>query len=160
MADGVVVSKIKGGGKGYRGIQVILRRAPEDTGLPVWLYTLYSHFRSMPKVGISQRLAKGNYLGPNGKSGVPGKRRQPHLHLTVSYSEKPEYARTRGLMIPSHGRFVDPVALFRGGMPLDTHAMRVLPESDRRVIIAHKLTTGEIVPPNAKIIWPFACRPD
>jgi hypothetical protein len=37
--------------------------------------------------------------------------------------------------------------------------MRALPDSERRVRIAYKLTTGEIVPPNAKIIWPFACRP-
>jgi hypothetical protein len=57
------------------------------------------------------------------------------------------------------GYFIDPVALFHGGMPIDTHAMRALPDSERRVRIAYKLTTGEIVPPNAKIIWPFACRP-
>ncbi len=51
------------------------------------------------------------------------------------------------------------VALFRGGMPIDSHAMRALPECERRVKIAYKLKTGEIVPPDARIIWPFSCRP-
>ncbi len=159
MADGEVVSKIDEGGKGFRGIQVILRHRPEDTGLPVWLYSLYSHFSSLPKVEVGQRVAMGEVLGPNGKSGVPGKRREPHLHLTISYSDRPEYARTKGLVIPANGRFIDPVAVFRGGMPLDTHAMLALPDGEKRVAIAYKSTTGEIVPANARIIWPFACRP-
>ena len=160
MADGEVVARFDGSGKGFRGIQVVLRHRPEDTGLPVWIYTLYSHFSSEPKLKLGQRVAMGEYLGPNGKTGVPGKKREPHLHLTVTYSEKPEYARFKGLLVPSYGHFIDPVALFRGGMPLDTHAMRALPDSQKKVAIAYKLTTGEIVPPNARIIWHFACRPN
>lgn len=156
VASGVVVAKFKGE-VGFRGLQVVIRHAPEDTGLPVWLYTLYSHFNEMPAVEIGQRLRMGDYLGPNGKTGVPGKRREPHLHLTVNFSQSPRYVLLQEFLIPESGYFIDPVALFRGRMPIDTHAMRALPEAERRVKIAYKLKTGAIVPPDAKIIWPFLC---
>jgi murein DD-endopeptidase MepM/ murein hydrolase activator NlpD len=159
MADGEVVAKFTGE-RGYRGLQIVLRHSPEDTGLPVWIYTLYSHFSSMPEVEIGQRVRIGDVLGPNGKSGVPGEMREPHLHLTVSFSKSPKYARNKWLLVPMEGHYADPVALFRGKMPIDTQAMRALPKSERRVKIAYKLETGKIVPPGAKIIWPFACDPD
>ncbi len=159
MADGVVIAKFD---SGFRGIQVILQHAPEDTGLDVWVYTLYSHFNTMPEVEIGQRVRMGEYLGPNGKSGVPGRRREPHLHLTVTFAATSKYALLvspkRSLMVPVDGYFAGPVALMRGKMPIDTHSMRALPESERRVKIAHKKGSGEIVPPDAKIIWPFTCR--
>lgn len=159
MASGVVVAKFKGE-KGFRGLQVVIRHAPEDTGLPVWLYTLYSHFNEMPAVAIGERVRMGDYLGPNGKTGVPGKWREPHLHLTVNYSQSPRYVLLRELLVPENGHFIDPVALFRGRMPIDTHAMRALPEAERIVKIAYKLKSGAIVPPDAKIIWPFLCTPN
>ncbi len=159
MAAGEVVAKFKGE-KGFRGLQVVLRHAPEDTGLPVWVYSLYSHFITMPEVEIGQRVRMGDVLGPNGKSGVPGRNREPHLHLTVTFSDSPKYARTRGLLIPMAGRFADPVALLRGKAPLDTGALAKLSPAEREVAIAYKRTTGEIVPPGAKIIWPFACEPE
>lgn len=164
MADGEVIAKygesLPGSGAGsFRGIQLIVRHAPADTGLPVWLYTLYSHFSETPKQEVGQRVKMGEYLGPNGKSGVPGEKREPHLHLTVNYSEQPEYMELKGLIVPVNGRYIDPVALFRGGMPMDTQAMRALPESQRRVKIAYKTQSGGTVPPGAKIIWPFVCAP-
>jgi murein DD-endopeptidase MepM/ murein hydrolase activator NlpD len=156
MADGEVVAKFGGEG-GFRGLQVIIRHTPEETGLPVWIYTLYSHFSAMPEVEVGQRIRMGDYLGPNGKTGVPGEKREPHNHQTVTYSESPNYMLMRGLVIPVNGHFIDPVALFRGKMPINTHAVRALPESERRVKIAFKTKSGDIVPPDAKIIWPFAC---
>lgn len=160
MADGEVVATFTGEGKGFRGMQIILRHAPKDTGLSVWLYTLYSHFNRMPQFKVGQRVRMGQVLGPNGKSGIPGRRREPHLHLTVNFSSSKQYAVTKELVVPLQGYFADPVALFRGAMPIDTHAMRALPQNKHRVKIAYKLKTGAIVPPNAKIIWPFACRPN
>ncbi|NQV83710.1 MAG: peptidoglycan DD-metalloendopeptidase family protein [Rhodospirillales bacterium] len=159
MADGVVIAKFD---SGFRGIQVILQHAPEDTGLDVWVYTLYSHFRTMPEVAIGQRVRMGEYLGPNGKTGVPGKKREPHLHLTIMFAATPKYAllvnEKGSLMIPLDGYFAGPLALMRRKMPIDTHSMRALREQERRVIIAYKKESGAIVPPDAKIIWPFTCR--
>ena len=51
------------------GTQVVLQHAPADTGLPFWLYTLYSHFNQMPAWEIGQRVRMGEVLGPNGRSG-------------------------------------------------------------------------------------------
>ena len=159
MADGVVIAKFE---SGFRGIQLILQHAPKDTGLDVWVYTLYSHFRTMPELEIGQRVRMGEYLGPNGKTGVPGKRRSPHLHLTITFAVTPKYTLLIGkkasLMIPLDGHFAGPLALMRRHMPIDTHSMRALPDDAKRVIIAYKKENGEIVPPDAKIIWPFVCR--
>jgi murein DD-endopeptidase MepM/ murein hydrolase activator NlpD len=158
MADGMVIKRITEADGGYRGRQIILRHSPEDTGLPVWLYSLYSHFNKMPAHQVGQRVRMGEVLGPNGKSGVPGARRPPHLHLGIFYSKSPKFVMIRPLVVPFEGHHVDPVALFRGQMPIDANATRELPESERRVAIAYKTTTGEIVPANTKIIWPFVCK--
>ncbi len=161
MADGEVIAIYReGGGKSFRGRQVIMRHTPEDTGLPVYVYTLQSHFNAPPEVHVGQRLKMGDYLGPNGKSGVPGKRRQPHNHLTVNISTSPNYVVTDSLVIPVDGHFIDPVALFRGETPLDTHAMLALAEDERRVKIAYRDDKGNTHPPDAKIIWPFVCEAD
>ncbi|MBT3307409.1 MAG: peptidoglycan DD-metalloendopeptidase family protein [Alphaproteobacteria bacterium] len=159
MAAGVVIAKFD---SGFRGIQVIMQHAPEDTGLDVWGYTLYSHFRTMPKVEIGQQMRMGEVLGGNGKSGVPGVKREPHLHLTINFADTPKYAllqsKKNSVVIPLDGKFAGPLALMRRQMPIDTHSMRALPEDERRVVIAYKKENGEIVPPDAKIIWPFICR--
>jgi murein DD-endopeptidase MepM/ murein hydrolase activator NlpD len=135
MADGVVVAKFEGN-KGARGLQIVLRHAPEETGLPVWIYTLYSHFKTMPILEVGQRVKMGDYLGPNGKTGVPGKKRSPHLHLTMNYSTSPQYATTEDFLLPLEGHFIDPVALFRGKMPIDTNQVRNLSENEKNVNIA------------------------
>ena len=159
ISDGTVIAKFD---SGFRGVQVILQHAPEDTGLDVWVYTLFSHFITMPDVEIGQRIRMGEVMGGNGKTGVPGASREPHLHLTIMYAEGPKYAvlqnKKGALVIPLDGYFAGALALMRGKMPLDTHAMRALPEDERRVIIPHKKASGEIVPPDARIIWPFTCR--
>ena len=159
MADGEVVAVFgEDSGKSFRGRQVIMRHTPDDTGLPVYIYTLNSHFNADPDVQVGQRLKMGDYIGPNGKSGVPGRKREPHNHLTVNFSSSPNYTVIKGLVIPVDGHFIDPVALFRGKMPIDTHAMLALPEGERQVKIAYKDEDGNIHPPDAKIIWPFVCK--
>ncbi len=158
MADGEVVAKFLGK-RNYRGLQLVLRHTPEQTGLPVYVYTLYSHFREMPKLEIGQKVRQGDYLGPNGKTGVPGKKREPHLHLSVYISTSPRYVLLDESLIPEHGYFIDPVALFRGKLPLETHAVRALPEGEKRVPIAYKLKSGEAFPAGARIIWPYLCPP-
>ncbi len=157
MADGEVVAKFKGE-KGNRGLQVVLRHTPEQTGLGVYLYTLYSHFNKMPEVEIGQLVKKGDYLGPNGKTGVPGKKRGPHLHLSIYASLTPEYAVTKGLLMPMNAQFIDVVSLFRGKMPIFTNDVAKLPADQKKVSIAFKDETGQIHPKGSKIIWPYACR--
>lgn len=158
IADGVVIAKYPGT-VGYRGIEIVLQHTPEDTGLPVWIYTAYAHFKRMPTLKIGQRVRMGEPLGPTGKTGVPGRRRQEHLHLGVYFSKSEKYVGLRHRFIPLEGHYADPVALMRRQMPLDSHSMKALPETEKGVRIPYKLTTGEIFPPDTKIIWPYACTP-
>ena len=160
MADGIVVAKFDGKGEGRksRGIQLVLQHAPEEAGLPVWSYTLYSHFREVPRLEVGQRVRQGEYLGPNGKTGVPGPKREPHLHLTAYISASPRYAVTDSVVVPEDGVFIDPVALFRGKLPMDTQSMQSLPEDQKKVVIAFRNEKGDVVPAGARIIWPMNCR--
>jgi len=156
MADGQVVAKFTGE-EGYRGLQIVLRHTPAETGLPVWVYTLYSHFDKMPELKIGDRIRMGDYLGPNGKTGVPVKGREPHLHLTIYYSTSPQYAVTPNFIFPMKVHFTDPVALFRGQMPLHPAELRKLPDDRKRVAIVYKTKSGQISKLGARIIWPYVC---
>lgn len=161
MADGTVIAKFDGqgsGGRTSRGIQIVLQHTPEQTGLPIWIYTLYSHFKDLPNLEIGAKVKQGDYLGPNGKTGVPGRKREPHLHLTVNISPDPEYAIRGSVVVPKNGVFIDPVALFRGKLPLDTASMQALPDAQKPVSIAYRKAGGDIFPKGAKIIWPMDCN--
>lgn len=70
-----------------------------------------------------------------------------------------KYVGLKHRFIPVEGHYADLVALMRRRMPLDSHSMSALPERAKRVQIPCKLTTDEILPPDAKIIWPYACTP-
>lgn len=159
MADGTVIAKSTGEGS-FRGIEVVIRHAPEDTGLPVWLYTMYAHFATMPAVRIGQRVRMGDPLGPTGKTGVPSDRREDHLHLGILYNTSGRYVVTKHGVVPVDGYYADVVTLMRRRMPLDTNAMRALPEGERRVAIPHRMKSGATVPAGTKIIWPYACEAD
>ena len=60
--------------------------------------------------------------------------------------------------MPLDGRWVDPIALYRGQMPLDSAAMKALPESEKSVPIAVMYEDGEVTPAAAKFVWPYMCR--
>ena len=124
-AAGTVVGKFMGEDSA-RGIQIYIRHGPEDTGISLWTYTLYAHLDRMPEQKIGQRVKMGEILGPKGNSGVSGKSRQkssfrrPAIHFTTFYSESPKYAIYEETVIPVDGRWMDPNAIYRQQMPLDS----------------------------------------
>jgi hypothetical protein len=67
-AAGTVVG-IYRGEHGHQGIHVILRHTPQDTGLPIWVYTVYAHLNAMPKLHVGDHLRMGDLIGPTGNSG-------------------------------------------------------------------------------------------
>ncbi len=67
-ADGTVVGVYRG--KGHLGMHIILRHTPEDTGIPLWIYTLYGHLERLPKFHVGDRVHMGDVLGPTGNSGA------------------------------------------------------------------------------------------
>ncbi len=71
-AAGTVVGVYRGSGKGHQGVHVILRHTPQDTGLPIWVYTVYAHLNKMPKLHVGEHLKMGDLIGPTGNSGASG----------------------------------------------------------------------------------------
>ena len=161
LADGEVIHKYTGGR--LVGNQIYLRHAPEDTGLSVWIYSKYKHFDELPGLEIGDRVRKGDVLGPSGRTGTTGGhygvRGYPHLHLSIYVSDSPEYRSRRSMVIPKNPRQLDPLALF---LPLedritDSHAAAALPDDLKKVRITYLAENGEVVPEDARIIWPFRC---
>lgn len=69
------VAGVYGGRGSFRGIEIILRHAPQDTGIPLYIYTVYGHLQSTPKLSVGDRVRMGEALGPTGNSGITGGRR-------------------------------------------------------------------------------------
>jgi murein DD-endopeptidase MepM/ murein hydrolase activator NlpD len=161
-ADGTVVMK-SAAEKSYRGIELIIRHSPDDTGLPVWIYTQYAHFDAMPSVNVGDRARIGQDLGPTGNSGYQTgmkaikKPRRPAIHFAVWFSENETYAIDRNKLIPTKGRWMDPNALYRKQPPFDTDSLIALPDTEKEVAIPVMVEGGEIVPAGSKVIWPYAC---
>jgi len=118
IADGTIVGKFKGENS-VRGIELVLRHSPEDTGLEFWIYSLYGHFDTLPKLAIGQRVHMGEALGPTGnsgidtKTGVQSKKRRPAIHFAVFYSTGDKYTEYDDVIVPVDGYWMDPNALYR-----------------------------------------------
>ncbi len=165
VADGTVVAVFEGEDSA-RGKEIIVRHAPEQTGLPVWTYTGYAHLDVLPPFKPGQRVKLGQVLGPTGNSGVSGKTRSENttrraaIHFSVVYSESPNYAINNDSVVPVNGRWMDPVGFYRRTPPYDSNALKKLPEEDKFVAIPVMREDGALVPTKTKVIWPYACKPD
>lgn len=165
--DGEVVAVFDGAKTNPRGAEIVLRHTPEESGLPLFIYSRYTHFDTLPTFKPGDRVRMGDVLGTTGNSGLlgcevkgemcRGKSRRPAIHYDILYSEKSNFLNTGWVVVPVGGHWMDPNALYRGRMPVDSVSMRNLPEADKAVPIAYKLSSGEIVPPDAKAIWPYHC---
>lgn len=157
MAAGTVVHKLEGEGIG--GIGIVLQHAPADTGLPVWTYTEYKHLQRLPDLEVGRRVAMGEVIGVSGKTGTAGRHYGPaghtHLHVTAFFGASDRFV-ARRLFAPIGGQWMDPLALFRGP-PLDSQALRALPDPAKRVAIPYKGSDGRLHPADTKVVWPFVC---
>jgi len=161
MADGEVVEKSAGGNIG--GIKVVLRHSPDDTGLSAWTFTEYKHLKEESPLEIGARVRLGTPIGIAWNTGTQGKAYGPgghyHLHLSTWYNDSGEFKNTPMMLIPSDGYWLDPLAMLRGRPPLESTALKNLPDSEKQVDFAYKTADGKITPPGARIIWPFVCHP-
>lgn len=161
LADGEVVVKHEGEGEGIGGLGIWLRLAPEDTGLSKYVFVEYKHLAKMPDFEVGTRVKMGQVIGETGNTGTQdgyyGANGFYHLHMTAYWSDTPDFIFTRTL-VPTHGQWLDPLALMRGE-PLDSHAARDLPDVGKKVRIPFKTADGKVIPDNARIIWPYICAP-
>lgn len=161
-ADGTVVAK-SAESRSFRGIELIIRHSPEETGLPMWIYTQYAHFNAMPSINVGERVKMGQDLGPTGNSGYQRpkagkqKSRRPAIHFAAWYSDKPSFAADFNDIIPVDGWWMDPNALYRKQGPYDSISLKALPDGEKDVVIPVILESGETVPADTKLIWPYAC---
>ncbi len=148
----------------YRGIEVVLRHSPEDTGLPVWTYTQYAHFEKMPKLVLGQRVKMGEVLGPTGntgrgrKAGVQSRTRRPAIHFAVWFTDSPLFVNLRDrIIVPVDSYWMDPNALYRQKPPFDSASMKALPGDEKSVPIPVMLEDGTLIPADTKLVWPYMC---
>ncbi|MGP1676987.1 MAG: M23 family metallopeptidase [Burkholderiales bacterium] len=161
-AAGTVVGKFDGE-RTFRGIEVILRHSPDDTGIPLWIYTQYTHCAEMSALKLGQRVRMGEHLCATGntgidRSGTQSTRRRPAIHFAAFFSTSERYTETRSAIIPADGYWMDPVALFRKTLPLDSGSMKALPEAEKRIPISIMYDDGKTFPPDTKIVWPYTCK--
>ena len=162
IADGEVIHKYTGGM--LVGNQIYLRHAPQDTGLPVWIFSKYKHFRDLPDLDVGERVKMGQVIGASGDSGTAGGHfptGYPHLHMSIYVAPSGQYTpKTTGVRIED-SQYLDPLAIYLMGKRnvFDNHAIRALDEAEKTVAIPYKSTAGRIVPSDARLIWPFMCEP-
>ncbi|OOZ38991.1 hypothetical protein BOW53_13395 [Solemya pervernicosa gill symbiont] len=159
VAAGTVVEVSEGANIG--GLALILQHSPEQTGLPLWSYSQYKHLQQLPDYKVGDRLNMGDTVGNTGTTGTTGgyygASGHSHLHLALFTSPNDRYEKRRSF-IPDQGKWLDLMALYRGE-PFDSRALADLPRGEKKVTIPYRLTTGETVPVETKVIWPYACKP-
>ena len=64
----------------------------------------------------------------------------------------------RVAVIPARGQWMDPNAIYRGRLPLDSQAMKALPSAEKKVPIPVMLADGSTIPAGTKLIWPYKCH--
>lgn len=162
IANGTVISVYEGSNS-KRGKEINLRHSPDDTGLPIWIYSQYAHLDKMPDIKVGQRVRMGEVLGPTGNSGLGGrgggqsKKRRPAIHFAMWFSKSPKYAEDDDKIIPVDGYWMDPIAIYRQSMPVDSASMKTLPDEKKLVPIPVIYPNGTTSPDKTRLIWPYAC---
>ena len=157
VADGVVVAKFLNDSN-RKGIEIMLRHEPEDTGLPFWTYSQYTHLLELPALPIGARVRMGEEIGQTSNTGLMGRRvRRDAVHFAIFFSQHPEFANDGVVVTPRDGYFMDPNGFYRSGPPYDSAALVALPADQKQVPIPYMLEVGTFFPEATKRIWPYPC---
>lgn len=158
VAAGTVIAMFENDGN-RKGIEIALRHTPEQTGLPFWTYSQYTHLTEMPALVIGDAVAMGAEIGKTGNSGKMGRNiRRDALHFAILFSEVPSWSNDGRVFVPADGFFMDPVAFYRQEGPYVSAELAQLPSPDKSVPVAYLKTDGTPMPANARRIWPYPCK--
>ncbi len=158
IADGQVVGKFQNIGN-RKGVEIMLRHIPDQTGLPFWTYSQYTHLREMSPLPIGAKVKMGAVIGNTANSGKMGRRvRRDALHFAILYSESPEWSNDGRVVMPKNGYFMDPNAFYRLDPPYDSQALVMLPSSQEQVLVPYMKADGTVIPASTKRIWPYVCK--
>jgi hypothetical protein len=153
----MVVGKFENEGN-RKGIEVMLRHTPEQTGLPFWTYSQYTHLLEMSPLAVGAKVKMGQEIGKTSNTGKMGRRvRRDALHFAILYSTRPEWSNDRSIVTPKQGYWMDPNAFYRADPPYDSHSLAKLPGDRKKVRVPYIKADGSLVPANTKRIWPYPC---
>ncbi|MDA1099226.1 MAG: M23 family metallopeptidase [Proteobacteria bacterium] len=158
IAEGVVVGRFMNQGN-KKGIEVMLRHTPQQTGLPFWTYSQYTHLAEMSPLPIGARVEIGAEIGKTSNTGKMGRRiRRDALHFAILYSAHPEWSNDGAVVTPKDGYFMDPNAFYRLQPPHDSQSLSRLPEGQKAIAVPYMKTDGSLEPASTKRIWPYVCN--
>lgn len=158
IADAVVVGKFENK-HNRKGIEVMLRHTPAQTGLPFWTYSQYTHLQESSPLAIGALVKMGGEIGKTGNTGKMGKRvRRDALHFAILYSESPKWSNDGVVVTPEDAYFMDPNAFYRLEPPYDSQSLVKLPEDQKQVSVPYMKVDGTLLPAGTKRIWPYVCR--
>jgi len=158
IADGVVVGKFVNENN-RKGIEIMLRHTPQQTGLPFWTYSQYTHLRKIPTLSIGAKVMMGDEVGKTANTGKMGRRiRRNALHFAILYSKHPEWSNDGVVVTPKDGYFMDPNAFYRLDPPYNSRSVSTLPIHQKQVPVPYMKAEGTLVPPDTKRIWPYICE--
>lgn len=158
VADGIVVGKFENEGN-RKGIEVMLRHTPEQTGLPFWTYSQYTHLLEMSPLPIGATVKMGQEIGKTSNTGKMGRRvRRDALHFAILYSDRPEWSNDGRFVTPKDGYWMDPNAFYRAAPPYGSDALARLPAEQKKIPVPYMKADGSFLPRDTRRIWPYPCE--
>ena len=142
-----------------KGIEVMLRHTPSQTGLAFWTYSQYTHLREMSPLPIGAMVKMGDEIGKTSNSGKMSRRvRRDALHFAIFYSARLEWSHDGVVVTPKDGYFMDPNAFYHLRPPYDSQSLLSLPKDQRAIPVPYMNKDGLRQPPDTKRIWPHPCE--
>jgi len=158
ISDGLVIGKFLNK-HSRKGIEVVLRHTPDQTGLPFWTYSQYTHLQTMSPLSIGTKVKMGDVVGKTSNTGKMGRRvRRDALHFAVLYSDSPEWSNDGTVITPKEAFFMDPNAFYRLQPPYDSPSLVKLPGDQKNVPVPFMKKDHSFVPADTLRIWPYACQ--
>ena len=158
IADGVVVGMFRNR-RNRKGIEIMLRHTPNQTALPFWTYSQYTHLLKMSPLSIGAKVKMGDEIGKTSNTGKMGRRvRRDALHFAILYSESSDWPNDGRVVMPKQGYFMDPNAFYRLQPPYDSESLLKLPNDQKKVRVPYMKFDRTLVPSDTKRIWPYVCK--
>lgn len=164
VADGMVIHKGTAGQ--LVGNFIWLHLPPESTGLSIHIFARYQHLAEPSAMKIGDLVKAGDAVGLGGATGTTGGHfgnfGYSHLHLMFTTGPSGDFRAAPNSPKVKHAvmNYFDPMGLYlkKSIGAVTNHALRELPSEKKKVPVPVRMTGGETIPNDAKLVWPLACN--